>query len=321
MADTHQMISPYIRRTPLVKSAGHGDVFLKCENLQLTGSFKVRGALSGLLGYRRFQPETWARIRTHGVVTCSSGNFAQALAHATARLALDYTVIVPEQIAPAKLAGIIENNPLTRIVHVPYQKWRETMLAGEHPDFTGFFLSCETDEYVTRGNGTVGLEILQDLPEVDAVLVPYGGGNLTYSLATLFAERDIGVFAVEITTGAALSASLRAGEPVEVEYRSSFVDGIGASFVLPQQFYRVKDVIAGVLTVTPDEVAGALSSLLLDDKMLSEGAGAAALAAVRKYRNAYQWETPCAIVSGGTIDLSSLLGVLNDAPEKREKVC
>ncbi|MFI0480948.1 pyridoxal-phosphate dependent enzyme [Actinomadura sp. 9N215] len=321
MADVHQMISPHIRRTPLVRSTGHGDVFLKCENLQLTGSFKVRGAFGGLLGYRRFQPETWARMRKHGVVTCSSGNFAQALAHTTARLTMDYTVIVPEHIAPAKLAGIVENNPLTRIVHVPYRMWRETMLAGEHPDFAGFFLSCETDEYVTRGNGTVGLEILQDLPAVDAVLVPYGGGNLTYSLATLFAERNIGVFAVEITTGAALSASLRAGEPVEVEYSSSFVDGIGASFVLPEQFYRVKDVIAGVLTVTPYEVAEALSSLLLDDKMLSEGAGAAAFAAAQKYSDAYRWECPCAIVSGGSIDLHSLLGVLNDTPEKGETIC
>ncbi|WP_067464128.1 pyridoxal-phosphate dependent enzyme [Actinomadura macra] len=314
VANTHQMISPYIRRTPLVRSKGQGEIFLKCENLQLTGSFKVRGALSGLLNYRRFQPDVWSHMKSQGVVTCSSGNFAQALAYATTRLALDYTVIVPDQITPAKVAGIIGHDPGAHIVRVPYRTWQQTMLTGEHPEFPGFFLSCETDDYVTQGNGTVGLEIFEDLPTVDAVLVPYGGGNLTYSLATYFAGRGISVFAVEVTTGAALSASLRAGEPVEIEYSPSFVDGIGASFVLPQQFYRVKDVIAGVLTVTPEEVAEALGSLLLKDKMLAEGAGAAALAAARKYSDVYQWKYPCAIVSGATIDLPNLLGVLNDVP-------
>ncbi|QXJ21233.1 pyridoxal-phosphate dependent enzyme [Actinomadura graeca] len=316
VATVHQMISPHIRRTPLVRTAGGGDVHLKCENLQLTGSFKLRGALSGLLGYRRFHPDVWSRMRAHGVVTCSSGNFAQALAYATARLSLDYTVIVPERIAPAKMAGIITHNPRTRIVRVPYETWRHTMVNGEHPDFAGFFLSCETDDFVTQGNGTIGLEISEDLPSVDAVLVPYGGGNLTYSLATLFAGQGVGVYAVEITTGAPLSASLEAGRPVEVEYRSSFVDGIGASFVLPQQFHRVKDVIAGVLTVTPQEVAEALGSLLLDDKMLAEGAGAAALAAARKYSGACHWTSPCAVVSGATIDLPNLLGVLSDASQE-----
>ncbi|TDD76490.1 threonine ammonia-lyase [Actinomadura rubrisoli] len=315
VANAHELISPHIRRTPLVRSKKRNDVFLKCENLQLTGSFKLRGALSGLLSYKRFRPDVWSHIRKHGVVTCSSGNFAQALAYATGRLAVDYTVIVPDQITPAKMAGITGHNPLARIVRVPYETWRDTMLTGAHPDFPGFFLSCETDDYVTQGNGTIGLEILQDLPAVDAVLVPYGGGNLTYSLATVFAGHDVGVFAVEITTGAPLSASLRAGEPVEVEYSPSFVDGIGASFVLPQQFHRVKDVIAGVLTVTPQEVAEALGSLLLNDKMLAEGAGAAALAAACKYANAYQWRHPCAIISGATIDLHKLLGVLNDTSE------
>ncbi|MFV8126993.1 threonine ammonia-lyase [Streptomyces syringium] len=309
-----QLIRPHIRHTPLLRSKAQStaDVYIKCENLQFTDSFKIRGALSALHGYRRFEPDTWHHISRHGVVTCSSGNFAQGLAHATAELDLAYSVVVPEGIPRAKRDQITRYNPMAQILEVPYATWRQTMTTSRYPELPGFFLASESNPYVTLGCATVGLEILEDLPDVDAVLVPYGGGHLAYSITSLLraSGRDIPVYAVEISTGAPLTASLRAGRPTDVPYEKSFVDGIGASFVLPAQFQRLKDKLAGVFTVTPDEIASALASLAFTDKIVCEGAGAAAYAAAVKHAGAYGWRRPCAIVSGGVIDPNVLVRIL-----------
>ncbi|MFK0293296.1 threonine/serine dehydratase [Streptomyces sp. NPDC090442] len=304
-----ELIDPHIRRTPLLRATAQNpvDIHLKCENLQVTNSFKARGALSALHAYRRYRPEVWARIVRDGVVTGSSGNFAQGLAHVTSELDLAYTVVVPDSIPEAKRSQILAYNPRARIVAVPYPVWRRTMVSSSFPDLPGFFLSSESDPYVSLGIATIGMEIQEDLPDVDAVLVPYGGGNLAYSLATYL---EVPVYAVEISTGAPLSASLRAGRPTEVEYERSFVDGIGASFVIPAQFERLKDKLAGVFTVTPQEVAEALASLAFTDKIVCEGAGAAAYAAALKHSASLGWRNPVAVVSGGVIDPDVLLHTL-----------
>ncbi len=307
-----ELIGPHIRRTPLLRATAQSpvDIHLKCENLQVTNSFKARGALSALHAYRQYRPELWARIVRDGVVTGSSGNFAQGLAHVTSELDLAYTVVVPDSIPEAKRSQILAYNPRTRIVAVPYPVWRRTMVSSAFPDLPGFFLSSESDPYVSLGIATIGMEIQEDLPDVDAVLVPYGGGNLAYSLATYL---EVPVYAVEISTGAPLSASLRAGRPTEVEYERSFVDGIGASFVIPAQFERLKDKLAGVFTVTPQEVAEALTSLAFTDKIVCEGAGAAAYAAALKHSASLGWRNPVAVVSGGVIDPDVLLHTLTTA--------
>lgn len=312
-----ELIGPSVLRTSLRKSkaaerAGTGDVFLKCENLQPTDSFKVRGALSAVLGYRRAHPEIWAHMQRHGVVTCSSGNFAQGMAYATLELGLDYTVIVPHHITPFKLDRIQKYNPTANVVCAPLERWRAAMIEASYPGLLGFFVSSESDPYVSLGNSTIALEILEDLPEVDAILVPFGGGHLAYSIAALLrsAQRKTKVFAVEVSTGAPLAASIRAGKPVMVEHRESFVDGIGASFIIPWQFQRLRDVLSGVLSVTPREIAIAISSLARADDLLLEGAGAAAFAAALKYAPRHGWKTPCAVVTGGAIDPSMHRGIL-----------
>ncbi|MFE7317596.1 pyridoxal-phosphate dependent enzyme [Streptomyces sp. NPDC057555] len=315
----HELIGPHVRHTPLLRSKApsSADVYLKCENFQVTDSFKVRGALSALHGHRRFQPEVWRHIQDHGVVTCSSGNFAQGLAYATAELGLDYTVVVPESIPATKRTQIYRYNPKSQIIEVPYPTWRQTMVSSRYPGHPGFFLSSESNPYASLGIATIGLEILEDQPYIDAILVPYGGGNLAYSLASLLREAGsaVPVYAVEVSTGAPLTASMRAGRPTDVPYERSFVDGIGASFVLPFQFHRVKDMLAGVFTVTPQEIADALSSLAFTDKIVCEGAGAAAYAALRKYAPAHSWSRPCAVVSGGVIDPAVLLRTFTTSME------
>lgn len=304
-----RLIEPHVRRTPLLRTpvrhgARHeGTVFLKCENLQITNSFKLRGALSALFAYRHFRPDVWRRIEADGVVTASSGNFAQGLAHATALLDLRCTVIVPASATPYKLEQVARYNPAAELIQIPYDQWRETIVSGRFPGRTGFFISSQADPYVSLGNATIAAEILEELPAVDGVLVPFGGGNLAYSISSYLQQVQPGVrvYAVEIETGAPFSASLRAGTPVEVEYRRSFVDGIGASFVIPEQFHRLRGKLSGAVTVTPEEIAGALSFLALTEKMIVEGAGAAALAAALKYAGAYGWKNPCCVISGGVI--------------------
>jgi threonine dehydratase len=309
VARIRRLIEPHVRRTPLLRSpmrhgvAPEGTVFLKCENLQITNSFKLRGALSALLAYRHFRPDVWHRIENDGVVTASSGNFAQGLAHAAALLALRCTVIVPASAATYKLEQVARYNPAAKLVQVPYDHWREAIVSGSFPEFPGFFISSEADPYVSLGNATIAAEILEELPGMDAILVPFGGGNLAYSISSLLQQMKsaVRVYAVEIATGAPLSASLRAGAPVEVEYTRSFVDGIGASFIIPAQFHRLRGKLSGALTVTPEEIAGALSFLALSEKMIVEGAGAAAFAAALKYAGVHGWKSPCCIVSGGVI--------------------
>lgn len=312
------LLSPHVRRTPLLRSRmdphgrSQGEVFLKCENLQLTGSFKLRGALGALLGYLHHRPGVWRRIEQDGIVTGSTGNFAQGLAYATAQLGLSCSIVVPSSAAPYKLAQIARYNPKALLVQVPYAKWRETMVTGSFPELPGYFLASETDAFVSLGNATLALEILEELPEVDALLVPFGGGNLAYSIASLVRQlrADVRVYAVEVASGAPLSASLRLGQPVEVAYRGSFVDGIGASFVIPAQFHRLKELLSGALTVTPEQIAEAVSFLALTEKLIAEGAGAAALAAARQYSDVYGWKNPCCIVSGGVIHPETLAAVL-----------
>lgn len=315
---THRRIAPHIRRTPLLQSRVDGEqsVLLKCENLQITSSFKVRGALSALLGYRDSRPDVWERIQADGVVTASSGNFAQGLAHVCALLDVACTIIVPELAAPYKLARISRHHRRVDIIQVPYERWRETMIDGSFGELPGFFLSSEADPYVSLGNATIAAEILEDRPDVDVIVVPFGGGHLAYGIACVVEalRPDVRVYAVELATGAPLSASLRAGRPVEVEYRRSFVDGIGASFVIPAQFDRLRDKLSDVVTVTPDEVADAMTFLAVSENMIAEGAGAAALAAALKYAAPGGWKRPCCVVSGGVIAPQTFSEMLRTTP-------
>lgn len=303
-----RLIAPHVRRTPLIRSdaaarLGAGDIFVKCENRQHTGSFKLRGAMSALHGYPLALPDAWAHMRRRGVVTCSSGNFARGLAHATAQLGLDCTIVVPRSISAFKWGRILRQNPAARVHRVDHDAWRRMMIAAECPELPGYFLSSESDSHVSLGNATIALEILEDLPDVDAVFVPFGGGNLAFSVASLLARArpEVKVYAVEVSTGAPLSASLRADRPVAVEHSQTFVDGIGASFVIPWQFHRLRDLLAGVLTVTPREISVAIAGLACFDDLRLEGAGAAAFAAARKYAHVHGFRRPCAVATGGSI--------------------
>ena len=285
-----------VLRTPLVELDG---VHLKLENLQPIGSFKLRGALNAIALAPREQLE-------EGVLTASAGNMGQGVAWAARELGVACSVVVPDQAPATKLAAIERLGG--RIVKVTHERWWQTLEEAAYPELGGFFVHPVQDPAVMAGNGTIGLELLEDLPSLDAVLVPFGGGGLSVGIASAVKalRPAVRVYAVEPETGAPLTAAFAAGKPVEIDFQPSFVDGAGGPALLPAMWPRLREVVDGAFAVSLDEAASAIQLLAERARVVAEGAGALALAA----RDRVQAETVCCIVSGGNIDASKLAAIL-----------
>jgi threonine dehydratase len=277
------------------------DVWLKLENLQPIGSFKIRGAYNAIV---KACPGTGLNT---WVGTASAGNMAQGVAWAARELGLEAAIVVPDH-APRTKIDAIERLGGT-VVKVPYDEWWGAIEQGRHDAVRGLFVHPVQDDAVIAGNGTIGLEIHEDLPEVETVLVPYGGGGLVSGIASALKQLKPGVhvLAVEPETGAPLAASLAAGEPRGVDYTPSFVDGAGARAVLPGMWELVREVVDGAVTVSVDEAADAVRFLAERVRVVAEGAGALALAAARRGTDK---PTVC-VVSGGNIDAARLAQILD----------
>jgi threonine dehydratase len=267
------------------------EIWLKLENLQPIASFKIRGAANAV---RAGDPAE----RAAGLVTASAGNMAQGVAWIARELALPATIVVPEH-APATKLAAAERLGGT-VMRVPYQEWWRAIEESRVPGVEGLFVHPVVDERVMAGNGTIALEILEDLPDPDAVLVPYGGGGLVTGIASALRARRPAtrVYAVEPETGAALNGALAASEPTDIDFRPSFVDGAGSPHVLPAMFERVRELIDGAFTASLDETAAAVRLLAERARVVAEGAGGAGAGKV------------VCVVSGGNIDLSTLGTIL-----------
>jgi threonine dehydratase len=290
-------------RTPLVRlhMDAPAEIWLKLENLQPIASFKIRGAANAV---RAADPATVQA----GLVTASAGNMAQGVAWVARELGVPATIVVPEHAPETKLAAVERLGGSVK--RVPYADWWRAIEESRVPGVDGLFVHPVEDEGVMAGNGTIGLEILEDLPEPTAVVVPYGGGGLVTGIASaLRALRpETRVYAVEPETGAALNAALAAGEPTKIEYQPSFVDGSGSPGVLPGMFARVRELIDGAFTASLDETAAAVRLLAERTRVVAEGAGGLAPAAALAGR-AGEGRVVC-VVSGGNIDLSTLGPIL-----------
>jgi threonine dehydratase len=290
-------------RTPLVRLQADTDaeIWLKLETLQPIASFKIRGAANAV---RRADAE---QLRG-GLVTASAGNMGRGVAWLARELGLPATIAVPDH-APQTKVDAIERLGGT-VLRVPYADWWRAIETSRVDGVEGFFVHPVSDEAVMAGNGTIGLEILEDLPEPGAVLVPYGGGGLVTGIASALRARSprTRVYAVEPATGAALNGALAAGEPTDVEFAPSWVDGSGSSHVLPEMFTRVRELIDGAFTASLDETAAAVRLLAERTRIVAEGAGALALAAALAGR-AGSGRVVC-VVSGGNIDLATLAPIL-----------
>jgi threonine dehydratase len=290
-------------RTPLVRL--HVDtpaeIWLKLENLQPIGSFKIRGAANAVRAADPAQLEA-------GLLTASAGNMAQGVAWMARELGLRATIVVPEHAPHTKLAAVERLGGT--VMRVPYADWWQAIQESRVPGIEGLFIHPVEDERVMEGNGTIALEILDDLPDPDAVLVPFGGGGLVTGVASALRARrpETRVYPVEPETGAALGGALAAGEPTEIDYRPSFVDGSGSRSVLPNMFPRVRELIDGAFTASIEEAAAAVRLLAERTRIVAEGAGALAPAAALAGR-AGEGRIVC-VVSGGNIDASVLAPIL-----------
>ena len=300
-----ERIAGDVVRTPLVRL--HADdapceLWLKLENLQPYGSFKLRGALNAV----RAAP---AGSLTTGVHTASAGNMAQGLAWAARTAGVPCQVLVPEHAPETKLAAIERLG--ASAVKVPFDDWWRALLEHRAPGLRERFVHPVCDPDVIAGNGTVALEIIEDLPDVDAVVVPFGGGGLSSGIGSaLTALRpEAKLFAAEVATAAPLAASLAAGEPRAVDYQPSFVDGIGGKSVLAPMWPLVRRLVAGSLVASLAETARALRLVLERNRVLAEGAGAAAVAAALS--GGAGSGRVVAVISGGNIDAAKLGAILD----------
>ena len=298
-----QCLDGTVLRIPLVRLQMDnipGEIYLKLENLQPTGSFKVRGAGNALLAIDPLQPKD-------GVWTASAGNMGQALAWYARKLGVNCTVVVPDDAPQVKVKAIERLG--AKILKVPFTNYQSIQREGGYPGMKGPLIHPFADKSVMAGNGTIGLEILEDLPDVDMVLVPYGGGGLSCGIAAAIRANKPGVRveAVEVATAAPLTRSLAAGKPVQVPYQSSFVSGMGAPFVFPRMWPLASHLLDGSRTVELTQVAEAIRLLAERHHIIAEGAGAVALAAALAQPTG---KKVVCVISGGNIASDHLIKIL-----------
>lgn len=292
-------------RTPLVRlnlEDTPADVYLKLENLQPIGSFKIRGAANVIA---QMAPEELAQ----GVWTASAGNMGQGLAWCARERGVNCTVVVPETAPATKLNAIRRLG--ASVVTVSLAEFFETFSTRQREGLAGTFVHAFSDRRMIAGNGTIGLEVLEDLPDVDVILCPYGGGGLSCGIASAVKaiSQQVEVFACEPASAAPLHASWSAASPVVPSFQRTFIDGAGGQRVYPEMFGLARGLLAGALAVPVEAVAGAIRTLAERNRIVAEGAGALSVAAA--LAGLARGGKVCCIVSGGNIDASVLAAILN----------
>ncbi|HEX9892277.1 MAG TPA: pyridoxal-phosphate dependent enzyme [Gemmatimonadales bacterium] len=293
--------------SPLVRLDVEGDaeIWLKLENLHPIGSFKLRGAGNALLAAA---PE---ELRA-GAVTASAGNMAQGVAWWARRLGIPATAVVPERAPAAKTLAVERLGG--RVVRLPFDRWWSLLDGSETTTEPGCFIHPVANPLVIAGNGTLGLELVEALPHIDTVLVPWGGGGLASGIATVLRELrpEASVIGCEVETATPLTASLAARRPMTVAHTPSFVDGIGGKSMLPAMWPLAERLIAGSAVVALDQVRQAIRLLVARHRVVAEGAGAVSVAAA--LADQARGITVC-VVSGGNIQADVLAAVLKNADQ------
>ena len=295
-------IAKIVRTTPLIPLEGVDGVHLKLETLQPIRSFKLRGATNALAMLS-------AEELAAGVYTASAGNMAQGLAWAAQQRGVTCTVVVPDGAPRTKLDAARRLN--AEVVSLPYAEWWNILATHRYgPLEPAHFIHPVSDVGVMAGNGTIGLEILEAMPDVEEVLVPFGGGGLSGGIAAAVRaiRPEVRVYGCEVETAAPLRAALAAGKPVEAPRTPTFVDGIGGPIVLAEMWPVASRLLAGSLVVSLGEVESAIRLLAERAAVIAEGAGAASVAAGLK-RLRPHGRMVC-VVSGGNIDANVLSRIL-----------
>ena len=303
--DAQQRIKGKVNRTPLIRFYGNdlpGEIYLKLENLQPIESFKLRCAYNAMSLADR-------SLLKDGVYTASAGNMAQGVAWNARMMNIPCTVIVPDHAPQTKIDAITRLG--AKFIKIPFNDWWQVLVTRKFEGIKGLFVHPVSDPAVIAGNGTVGLEILEDLPDVDTVIVPYGGGGLISGIATAIKtiKPGVKVFASEVETAAPLAPSLAAGEPVKVEYIPSFVDGMGSAGLLTEMWPLVSTLVNGSIVLSLKQIADAIKLLMERTRVVAEGAGGSSFAAALTGK-AGTGKIVC-VISGGNIDAEKLIRILS----------
>lgn len=307
-----ETIKDRIRKTPIIhcptlfNEIGN-EVYFKMENLQKTGSFKIRGALNKIANLSEGEKKS-------GVIASSAGNHAQGVALGATSCGIKATIVMPVTAPMAKVEAT-RNFGAEVILHGDvyddaYNKAREVQ-----KETAATFLHPFDDEYVISGQGTIGLEIIDDLPDVDIVVVPIGGGGILAGIATAIKEQNpnVKVIGVQTENMPSMVEALKLGCPVEVKGTPTIADGIAVRKCGTQTFEIIEKYVDEIVTVTEDEISEAILFLLEKNKVIAEGAGATSVAAVLAGKISGKNKKICAVVSGGNIDINLLNRVMNKA--------
>ena len=300
-------IHGYARRTPLTHSPyismlTGGEIYLKWENLQETGAFKVRGAANRLL---QMTPEE----RSRGVIALSTGNHGRALAWVGKQLGVRVVVCVPESVLPHKVAAMKALGADVRVVGADQDTAEVAARALAEREGLSW-VSPFDDPWIIAGQGTIGLEILDDLPQVETVLAPMSGGGLMggIALAVKSASHRIHTVGVAMDRGPVMVASLAAGKPVQLPEEATLADSLVGGIGLDNHysFDLVRRVVDETVLVSEAEIAHAMVYALKHEKMVVEGGGAVALAALLAKKLDVAGKTVACVVSGGNVDMGVL---------------
>lgn len=295
------------RKTDLIYSphfSGKNQVYFKTENLQVTGSFKLRGAYFKI---SKLSDEEKAA----GIVACSAGNHAQGVALAAKNMGIKATICMPDGAPISKVQATKSYGAEVALVKGAYDdayQYACKLQEEEHATFIHPF----DDPDVIAGQGTIGLEILDQLKDVDAIVVPVGGGGLISGVA--FAAKslkpDIKIYGVQAKEAASMADSLKYDEQVTLNTVNTFADGIAVKHPGDLTFDLIKKYVDDVVTVTEDEIAVAILALIEKQKLIAEGAGAVSLAAVMADKIPVEGKNVVCLVSGGNIDVNILSRVI-----------
>jgi threonine dehydratase len=290
-------------RTPLIRlnyPETEAEIYLKLENLQPVGAFKIR-SMGNIL------KSTEAGKLRHGVYTASSGNSGFALAWLARHLGIPATIYVPETAPEGKIASIRREGAQIKVS--PYADWWDIICNHGLDGEQGFFVDAVCDPAAIAGNATIGLEIVHDLPGVDTIVVPFGGGGVSCGIAsgvhTL--KPDTRILAAESEMSTPFRSALEAGRPVAVENRPGFISGIGGLSVLPEMWPLARRILDGSVVSPLSAVADAVRILFEFNRVVAEGAGATALAAALSMKT--DGPIVC-VITGGNIDKAHMITIL-----------
>ena len=297
-----------VRKTDLIPATGLDSdcrLYLKAENLQLTGSFKLRGAYYKISSLSKEEKEK-------GVVACSAGNHAQGVALAAQRSGIKATIFLPSVAPISKVEATKKYGAETKIIDGIYDDAYEA--AVEYQKETGaVFIHPFEDEQVIAGQGTIGLELIDQLQDMDAVVVPIGGGGLISGISFVIKKLNpkCKVYGVQAEGVSSMCRSMHENSKCSVSCVSTFADGIAVKSPGQMTYDFCKENVDDVVTVSDDEIATAILALMEKEKLVAEGAGAVAVAAIMFGKLPVKNKKVCAIVSGGNIDVNILSRVIN----------